>query len=128
MFWPRSVQQSAPDRVVEYGSPYRETNKIKTGGWDRTTEEILRDMGKQIDQAFANVEHTLQQAGGKGWEQVYSVRCYCLPMANEAFDHIVRNLKKYCPNHQPLWTVVGVPRLGYDDMRIEVEVEAHLGS
>ncbi|KAL9629340.1 MAG: hypothetical protein Q9164_006923 [Protoblastenia rupestris] len=98
------------------------------GGWDRITEEIPHEIGKQIDQAFANVEHTVQKAGGKGWEQVYNVRAYCVPLNNEALDHILRNFRKYCPNHQPLYTVVGVQRLGFDDMRVEIEVKAHVGS
>ena len=106
----------------------RKTNTIKTGGWDRITEEIPHEIGKQIDQAFANVEHTIQKAGGKGWEQVYKVRAYCVPLNNEALDHILRNFRKYCPNHQPLYTVVGVQRLGFDDMRVEIEVKAHVGS
>ena len=99
-----------------------------TGGWDRITEEITRDLGKQTDQAFANVEHTLQQAGGKGWEQVYKVRCYVVTLNMEGAEHLVRNLRKYCPNHQPLLTAVGVQSLAFPDMRIEIEVAAHLGS
>lgn len=38
---------------------------------------------------------------------------------------MVRNFKRYMPDHQPLWTCVGVPRLGEDDMRVEIEVVAH---
>jgi enamine deaminase RidA (YjgF/YER057c/UK114 family) len=30
------------------------------------------------------------------------------------------------PDHQPLWTCVGVPRLGEGDMRVEIEVWAHV--
>lgn len=29
-------------------------------------------------------------------------------------------------NHQPIWTCVGVTRLGEDDMRVEIEVVAHV--
>ncbi|KAF2183459.1 YjgF-like protein [Zopfia rhizophila CBS 207.26] len=97
------------------------------GGWDRITEEIPSDLGKEIDQAFANVEHTLQKAGGKGWEQVYKVRIYAAPLSGEGMGHMVRNLQKYCPNHQPILTGVGVQAL-YNNMHIEIEVSAHLGS
>lgn len=38
---------------------------------------------------------------------------------------MVRNFKKWMPDHQPLWTCVGVSRLGLDDMRVEIEVVAH---
>lgn len=38
---------------------------------------------------------------------------------------MVRNFKKWVPDHEPIWTCVGVPRLGEDDMRVEIEVVAH---
>jgi enamine deaminase RidA (YjgF/YER057c/UK114 family) len=38
---------------------------------------------------------------------------------------MVRNFKTWMPDHQPIWTVVGVSRLGEDDMRVEIEVVAH---
>ena len=38
---------------------------------------------------------------------------------------MVRNFRKWMPNHQPIWTTVGVTRLGEDDMRVEIEVVAH---
>jgi enamine deaminase RidA (YjgF/YER057c/UK114 family) len=46
-------------------------------------------------------------------------------MNNEAFDAMVRNSKKYMPDHQPIWTCVKVTRLGEDDMRVRIEVVAH---
>jgi enamine deaminase RidA (YjgF/YER057c/UK114 family) len=107
-------------------SDYTGTN-TKTGGWDRTTEEISTDLGKQTDQAFANVEIALQQAGGKGWEQVYKIRCYSAPMSDEAIGHVFRNIEKYCPNHRPIITGIGVEKLAYENMQVEIEVAAHLG-
>ncbi|KAK9374438.1 Endoribonuclease L-PSP/chorismate mutase-like protein [Lipomyces chichibuensis] len=95
------------------------------GGWDPETGVIYKEINAQIDQAFANVELALQTAGGKGWEQVYRVNSYHVPINNEALDAMVRNLKRYMPNHQPIWTCVGVTRLAEDDMRVEIEVVAH---
>ncbi|KIX02261.1 uncharacterized protein Z518_08200 [Rhinocladiella mackenziei CBS 650.93] len=117
---------------THYSQAVRIGNKLEIsgqGGWDRITEQIPSDLGKQIDQAFANVEHTLRQAGGKGWEQVYKVRAFCvdMPIEEEMAGHVIRNLRQYCPNHQPLLTAVGVPALAFPAMRIEIEVEAHLG-
>lgn len=37
---------------------------------------IHEDIDDQIDQAFANVDHILREAGGKGWEQVFRVNSY----------------------------------------------------
>lgn len=67
----------------------------------------------------------LNHAGGKGWEQVFRVNSYHVPLNDEAMEAMIRNFKKYMPNHAPIWTVLGVSRLGEDDMRVEVEVVAH---
>jgi enamine deaminase RidA (YjgF/YER057c/UK114 family) len=95
------------------------------GGWDPKTGEIYKEMNAQIDQAFANVDMNLKNAGGKGWEQVFCVRSYHVPLNDEAIQAMVRNLKKYTPNHQPIFTCVGVSKLGLDDMCVEIEVSAH---
>ncbi|PYH98456.1 L-PSP endoribonuclease family protein [Aspergillus ellipticus CBS 707.79] len=96
------------------------------GGWDRETGKIYREINKRIDQAFANVEHNIQNAGGKGWSQVFRVNSYHVPINNEALDAMVRNFRTYMPEHEPIWTCIGVPRLGEDDMRVEIEVVAHV--
>lgn len=95
------------------------------GGWDPQTGTFYREINAQIDQAFKNVELALKTAGGKSWEQVFRVNSYHVPINNEALDAMVRNFRNYMPNHEPLWTCVGVSRLGEDDMRVEVEVVAH---
>lgn len=71
------------------------------------------------------MELNIKDAGGKGWSQVYRVNSYHVPINNEALDAMVRNFKKYMPDHQPIWTCVGVTRLGEVDMRVEIEVVAH---
>ncbi|KAJ5939166.1 hypothetical protein N7466_002300 [Penicillium verhagenii] len=96
------------------------------GGWDRETGEFYKEINAQIDQAFANVEHNLQDAGGEGWNQVFRVNSYHVPINDEALAAMVRNFEKYMPGHQPIWTCVGVSRLGEDDMRVEIEVVAHV--
>ncbi|OIW28737.1 L-PSP endoribonuclease family protein [Coniochaeta ligniaria NRRL 30616] len=95
------------------------------GGWDPITGEFEKEINAQIDLAFANVERCLKDAGGKGWSQVYRVTSYHVPINNEAMTAMVRNFRKHMPEHQPLWTCVGVTRLGEDDMRVEIEVVAH---
>ena len=101
------------------------TNKPTLGGWDRQTEAIPTDFEAQIAQAFENVEHTLQHAGGKGWEEVYSVRTYTLEIDEEAIGLLAKYLKKYCPNHQPLLTGVAVKELAFG-MKVEIEVVANV--
>lgn len=86
---------------------------------------IHEDIEDQIDQAFANVEHILKEAGGKGWEQVFRVNSYHIPLDDRALAAMVRNFDKWMPNHKPLWTVIGVVKLGAEGMKVEIEVQAH---
>ncbi|KAL5598885.1 hypothetical protein BROUX41_003794 [Berkeleyomyces rouxiae] len=96
------------------------------GGWHPLTGHIPTDISTQIDQAFANVERCLRDAGGTGWPQVFRVTSYHIPLNKEALDAMVRNFRAYMPDHQPIWTCVGVAQLGEDDMRVEIEVVAHV--
>ena len=93
-----------------------------SGGWDPQTGVIPEDINAQIDQAFENVELALKNAGGKGWSQVFRVNSYHIPMDDEALSAMVRNFKKWVPDHEPIWTCVGVVKLGEDAMRVEIEV------
>ncbi|KAJ5691883.1 YjgF/Yer057p/UK114 family [Penicillium macrosclerotiorum] len=101
-------------------------DKPEIGGWNRDTGGIYREINQQIDQAFDNVEYSLKDAGGEGWSQVFRVVSYHVPINDEALAAMVRNFEKYMPGHQPIWTCVGVPRLSEDDMRVEIEVVAHV--
>lgn len=38
---------------------------------------------------------------------------------------VQRNFKKYMPDHQPLWTALGVQRFGADRMAVEIEAVAY---
>lgn len=86
---------------------------------------IHEDTVDQIDQAFANIDHILKEAGGKGWEQVFRVNSYHIPMDDRALAAMGRNFEKWMPNHKSLWTCVGVVKLGAEAMRVEIEVQAH---
>ncbi|KAJ5954286.1 L-PSP endoribonuclease family protein, partial [Penicillium viridicatum] len=96
-----------------------------TRGWNPQTGTFNQDISSQIDQAFANVDLNLKDAGGKGWEQVFRINSYHVPLNVEAHEAMVRNFEKWMPEHAPIWTEVGVSRLGADDMRVEIEVVAH---
>ncbi|KAH7065686.1 putative L-PSP endoribonuclease family protein [Paraphoma chrysanthemicola] len=95
------------------------------GGWDPNDGSYNTSIDAQIQQAFANVDLALRDAGGKGWSQVFRVNSYHVPLNNEALMIMVREFKKWMPDHNPIWTCVGVQRLGEDDMRVEIEVVAH---
>ncbi|KAF2017478.1 putative L-PSP endoribonuclease family protein [Aaosphaeria arxii CBS 175.79] len=95
------------------------------GGWDPKTGEFNTEINAQIEQAFVNVDLALKDAGGKGWSQVFRVNSYHVPLNNEAIDAMKKGFDKWMPDHKPIWTCVGVQRLGEDDMRVEIEVSAH---
>lgn len=98
------------------------------GGWDPAVPngwpEFPTDLNEEIDQAFRNVELALRDAGGKGWSQVFRVNTYAVDL-DACADRIVENYRKWMPDHQPIWTELGVRRLGDPKMRIEIEVVAH---
>ena len=95
------------------------------GGWDPATGEVPKDINEQIDQAFANVDLNLKDAGGKGWSQVFRVTSYTVQINDESVEALVRSYKKWMPDHQPISTAVGVPRLAEEGMKFEIEVVAH---
>ena len=105
------------------GRRIADTNLLP-GGWDPKTGVFYKEINEQIDQAFANVDLNLKHAGGKGWSQVFRVNSYHVPINDEALAAMTRNFKKWMPDHSPIWTCVGVTRLGEDDMRVEIEVVA----
>ena len=57
---------------------------------------------------------------------MFSIRSYHVPADEKSLETMVRCLKKYCPDHQPVWTYLGVPRLALEDMKVEIEVKAHV--
>lgn len=97
------------------------------GGWSPEAPfSINPNIEQQVEQAFSNVDLALRIAGGKGWSQVYKIRIYATAF-DEGVDPMIRALKKWCgENHRPALTVVGVNKLAFD-MKLEIEVEAHLG-
>lgn len=88
---------------------------------------ITEHLEREIDQAFQNVDFVLKDAGGKGWSQVYRVVTYSTDIDSQ-HEFIVKNLKKWMPQHGPAWTEVGVKQLGLPSMHFEIEVEAHDGA
>ncbi|KAI9698319.1 MAG: hypothetical protein M1820_007481 [Bogoriella megaspora] len=96
-------------------------------GWNRLSEEISTDLETEINQAFENVDVNVKNAGGKGWADVYKVQSYhCHALDDKNVELMVKTLKKWCPDHQPIWTVLGVRELGLPNMRVEIDVSAHI--
>jgi non-canonical poly(A) RNA polymerase PAPD5/7 len=83
------------------------------------------DLTKHITQAFKNVDTALKSAGGNGWEEVYSVSSYHVPLSVEALDVMAKIIKEYMPDRKPVWNVFEVPRLGLPEMQIEIVVKVY---
>jgi enamine deaminase RidA (YjgF/YER057c/UK114 family) len=86
-----------------------------------------RELPTEIQQAFKNVDLALKTAGCKGWSQVYKVRSYHVPLDDQALKLMVKGFREFSPDHEPIWTCVGVQVLATDDMRVKIEVMAHVG-
>ncbi|KAK4548015.1 hypothetical protein LTR36_010735 [Oleoguttula mirabilis] len=117
-YWYSQAVRLPPNRVECAGQ----------GGWDPENGALRATAVEQIDQAFANVALTLKTAGVKGgFTQVHSVKSYHVPLDNQAMEAMVRNLKHWMPEHKPIWTVIAVPRLALEDMKVEIDVVAFDG-
>lgn len=78
--------------------------------------------------AFKNVDIMLRAAGAdKGWGNVYKVRSYHAPLTDKTVDYSVAEMRKYCGDHKPTWTAIGVEKLALPGMLVEVEVKAYVG-
>lgn len=117
------------------------------GGWDPVTGSLspapeegdsevttgdnqFLDVPTQIDNALASIEVLLRDAGcTQGWGAVYQIRSYHVALDSDAFFTMVAKIKDKCgENHRPIWTAIGIDRLGLEGMKVEVEVEAILPS
>jgi enamine deaminase RidA (YjgF/YER057c/UK114 family) len=61
--------------------------------------------------------------------QVYRIASYHVGFdAEEVLGPMIGALKQYMPNHQPIWTAIGVEKLAFPEMKVEIEVSAHVPS
>jgi|GEM_PF-61069 len=114
-------------RMHGYSQAVKIGNRVETsgqGGWNDNWEfpESLRD---EIAQAFANLTRTLETAGAT-WENVISVHSYHVGFQEEVNEMMTENFRKHMPNHAPIWTLLGVDKLGDPKMRVEIRVVAVL--
>ena len=92
------------------------------GGWDESFT-LSDDVHEQIGRSFANVANVLAEADAT-WEQVIDITSYHVELGETVLARMVEELRRYCPNHQPLWTVVGVPHLALPEMKVEITANA----
>ncbi|KAJ5981766.1 hypothetical protein N7522_013394 [Penicillium canescens] len=115
---------------------------IVTGqtGMNPLSLETSPNFDQEVTQAFQNVNdlilHTLKDARSsvsieqnRGWDYVVKIRVFIVNLSNtreQAREQMVRNIKKWCPNHQPLFTMVGVETLPFPEHHVEIEVDIWL--
>ncbi|KAM0460441.1 hypothetical protein ACHAPV_004708 [Trichoderma viride] len=99
---------------------------LKFYSYEGMGHQLLRDLGySQAVRVAIELKSVVKAAGGKGWSQVFRVNTTHLPLNEEAMAAVQRNFKKYMPDHQPLWTALGVQRFGADRMAVEIEAVAY---
>jgi enamine deaminase RidA (YjgF/YER057c/UK114 family) len=103
----------------------RITFNTRPGGWDPNTGVIPTNLTEEINQCFANIDLNLTHAGGKGWSQVFKITTYHVGINEETMAAMSVNVRKWMPDHAPLWTLLGVERLALPEMHVEIEVTAH---
>ncbi|PKX89939.1 uncharacterized protein P174DRAFT_377576 [Aspergillus novofumigatus IBT 16806] len=61
-----------------------------------------------------------------GWDYVVKLRAFFVGLASaqdEAHDHMVCYLKKWCPHRQPLFTRVGIESFPFSKHLVEFKVD-----
>lgn len=105
-----------------------QSNIITPGGWNPKDGSYPSSTEEQIAQAFEKCALNLRDAGVEGgWSKVYSVRSYHVPLDEKSFSAMVEHMRKYCPDHAPIWTCIEVPALARKEMKVEIDVFAYDG-
>jgi enamine deaminase RidA (YjgF/YER057c/UK114 family) len=92
------------------------------GGWDDAFE-VAGDVTVQIRHAFRNVETVLAEAN-LTWADVIDITSYHVGVDESVLGTMVEELRSHCPDHQPLWTVIGVAALALPAMKVEITANA----
>ena len=58
---------------------------------------------------------------------MFKLTTYHVGLDEKTLNIIVKCVKEFMPEHKPIWTCLGVAKLARDDMRVEIDVTAHLG-
>lgn len=56
---------------------------------------------------------------------MFRINSYHPNLSREALSSMKENLEKWFPDHRPIWTAVGVEKLAFPEMLIEIEAVAY---
>lgn len=105
------------------------------------TEKVPPTLEEEVAQAFSNINEAILYALEKanhpahsehktGWDRVIKLRTFHvnLPGTRDIIIQLmVEYVKKWCPNHTPTWTMLGVQCLPFPEQNLEIEVDVFLG-
>jgi enamine deaminase RidA (YjgF/YER057c/UK114 family) len=92
------------------------------GGWNDAME-FPATLAEEVAQAFDNVGRVLAAAGA-GWDHVIAVDTFHVDLDDTAIALVSAEYRRRMPSHMPIWTALGVARLGDPRMHIEVRATA----
>jgi enamine deaminase RidA (YjgF/YER057c/UK114 family) len=120
-------------RDLHYSQAVRIGDRVEIsgqGGWDDDFT-FPASLDEEIVRAFENVQRTLAAAGAS-WRDVVHINSYHVADAADVIvdQHnpvMVEQMRRWLPDHAPIWTQTGVTALGAPGMRVEIRVTAIVG-
>lgn len=115
----------------------------ETGGWDRATSKIIKILAlKSIKLSRMSMLPSKLRAGKDGRRyvhctprynpnerpdlgQVFRMTTYHVVLNEEIYVRMKMNIDKWLPDHKPIWTCIGVAKLAFPGMNVEIEVAAY---
>jgi enamine deaminase RidA (YjgF/YER057c/UK114 family) len=124
------------DAFLRVNSPPEHTNTSSSVG-SNSDGTIPEDRDEQIENIFKNIDECIRfhmrdsdPDLKNGWDRVISIRSYHMDYeetVDEVLEKMTACLKKYCPNHCPIWMTVGVKALAMKEMKVAAEVSGYAG-
>jgi enamine deaminase RidA (YjgF/YER057c/UK114 family) len=106
------------------------------------TMKVPPTLEEVVGQAFTNINDVILYALEKanhpaaaesnktGWDRGIKLRTYHVNLPetrDKIIELMVQHVKKWCPNHTPTWTMLGVYSLPFPEQNLEIEVDVYLG-
>jgi enamine deaminase RidA (YjgF/YER057c/UK114 family) len=105
------------------------------------TMKVPPTLEEEVAQAFSNInavivyalenaKHPAHSEDKTGWDHVVKLRTYHVNLPetrDKIIELMVQQVKKWCPNHTPTWTMLGVQCLPFPEQNLEIEVDVFLG-
>jgi enamine deaminase RidA (YjgF/YER057c/UK114 family) len=85
---------------------------------------------KLILYALEKANHPAVAENKTGWDRVIKLRTYHVNLPetrDQVIELMVQHVKKWCRNHTPTWTMLGMHSLPFSEQDLEIEVDIYLG-